>query len=649
LKKKFLIFIFFLLVSIFNSIPVFASPGGLLDGKSMNSGLALDDIKYTSTNATDSDLNTCILVDHTNNYKVLWYKFNNPVIINGYICKTQMTNSNLSLYDSSKNPLYSHGLDYHNTLVNITAVNNVSYIAITNDTSGAYIYNFDVFGPSLPTIPMGLSQTVTGNNLTLNWSANPSTDNITGYEVFINGVSQGSVATNSFSKSSLPIGSYSAYITATNSVGTSAQSNTVNFTVGNIPSIPSGVSVSGSGGSGTLTWSANPSEDNVTSYNIYENGSKIGTSDKSSYDFSGLTSGTYQFTVSAVNAGGESAQSSAVSYTVTVSDVPGQPTATAGDTQVTLSWSSITGATGYNVKRASVSGGPYTSIANGITTTTYTNTNLTNGTTYYYVVSAISTSGESDNSAEVSATPQASSTGSSTNLLATAGSSQISLSWDAVTGATSYNVKRATTAGGSYTTIAQNITGTTYNDTSASAGVTYYYVVTAVTSDGESANSNEASATLSTPENNDRLYVLLDLAEQAQLSVTSSLSDNTGLTWTSSDPSVATVDANGKVTAVAEGTCKITAAKSDGTFSDYIPIKVAKNAEELRLALYLNAGESKQLWISDDNTSVTWTSMDSSIASVDNTGKVTGVAKGLCIIQAELSGKTYYIYARVNA
>jgi len=79
-------------------------------------------------------------------------------------------------------------------------------------------------------------------------------------------------------------------------------------------------------------------------------------------------------------------------------------TATAANTQVALSWNASPGATSYNVKSAAVSGGTYTTVAN-VTTTSYTNTSLFNGTTYYYVVSALNTFSESANSTEVSATP----------------------------------------------------------------------------------------------------------------------------------------------------------------------------------------------------------------------------------------------------
>ena len=68
-----------------------------------------------------------------------------------------------------------------------------------------------------------------------------------------------------------------------------------------------------------------------------------------------------------------------------------------------LSWTAVANATGYNVKRAAASGGPYTTIATGLTGTSYTDTGLTIGATYYYVVSSVNSASESANSQEVSA------------------------------------------------------------------------------------------------------------------------------------------------------------------------------------------------------------------------------------------------------
>jgi hypothetical protein len=73
---------------------------------------------------------------------------------------------------------------------------------------------------------------------------------------------------------------------------------------------------------------------------------------------------------------------------------------------VALTWSASSGATSYHVKRATTSGGPYTQIG-APTSASYTDSSLTNGTTYYYVVSALDAAGESANSAQLTATPSA--------------------------------------------------------------------------------------------------------------------------------------------------------------------------------------------------------------------------------------------------
>ena len=95
---------------------------------------------------------------------------------------------------------------------------------------------------------------------------------------------------------------------------------------------------------------------------------------------------------------------------LTFADVPVGPTvptaisAAAGDSRVTLSWTASAGATGYNIKRAVTNGGPYTVIGTAVGTS-YTDSPVTNGTTYYYVVSATSGLGESADSTQVSGIP----------------------------------------------------------------------------------------------------------------------------------------------------------------------------------------------------------------------------------------------------
>src|SRR5277367_1839462 len=112
---------------------------------------------------------------------------------------------------------------------------------------------------------------------------------------------------------------------------------------------------------------------------------------------------------------------------------PSAPTgllATVGNAEVSLTWSASSGATGYYVQRATVSGGPYAQIAVPASNS-YTNSGLTNGTTYYYVVSAFNSAGQSANSNQASATPTAPAAPPTapTGLQATAGNTQVSLVW----------------------------------------------------------------------------------------------------------------------------------------------------------------------------------------------------------------------------
>jgi hypothetical protein len=85
-----------------------------------------------------------------------------------------------------------------------------------------------------------------------------------------------------------------------------------------------------------------------------------------------------------------------------------------------------------------------------------------------------------------------------TGLTATPTNSKIALVWNSSVDATNYNIKRATTNGGSYTTI-DSTSSTNYTDNAVTAGLTYYYVVSAADLFGQSTNSSQASATISPP------------------------------------------------------------------------------------------------------------------------------------------------------
>jgi len=272
-----------------------------------------------------------------------------------------------------------------------------------------------------------------------------------------------------------------------------------------VPMAPSGVTATPGESQATISWTAVP---NATSYKIYasttsgvtpSNGTAI-TGATSPYTVTGLTDGTtYYFVVTAVNSnnsGGESAASSQVSCTPGA--VPTGVVATLGDGQATIAWSPVTGATSYNIYWSSATG---VTTANGTKITgavsPYTLSGLTDGTEYYFVVTAVNSTSESGPSTQVSATPStASPPAAPTGVTATFGDNQASIAWTAVKGATSYKIYWSTTTGvDSSTGTAISSPTNPYTLTGLTDGTTYYFVVTAVNGNGESAISSQVSCT----------------------------------------------------------------------------------------------------------------------------------------------------------
>jgi fibronectin type 3 domain-containing protein len=172
---------------------------------------------------------------------------------------------------------------------------------------------------------------------------------------------------------------------------------------------------------------------------------------------------------------------------------PSSLSATPGNAQVALAWGASSGATSYTVKRSTTHGTGYSSIAS-VTALSFTDTGVQNGTTYYYVVTATGAGGESAPSNEASATPQGPPT-APTGLTATAGDTQVVLSWTASPTASTYVVQRSLQSGTGYVTVATAVVPTSYTDGAVTNNTTYYYVILAVNSAGTSGPSNEASAT----------------------------------------------------------------------------------------------------------------------------------------------------------
>ena len=297
------------------------------------------------------------------------------------------------------------------------------------------------------------------------------------------------------------------------------------------PAAPESILSTGGNTQVSLSWGE---ASGATTYNIYwstaagvrkQTGTKI--SDVTSMFYhSGLTNGTtYFYVVTAVNQYGESSESREVSATPSTVNPPLPPSNVAtllGDRNVIIRWTSR------EAGEATSSHHIYWSNAAGVTkengfkisgaTSPYTHTDLTNGLTYYYVITGINENGEGRASAEVSATPEQGNVPSApTGVTATVGSRQAIISWTPVSEAAFYNLYWSTSpdiSSKNGTKIA-NVTSP-YTYTGLIRESTYYYVVTSVNGYGESADSAKASVTIP----NDLMDICVALGDSITIGLT---------------------------------------------------------------------------------------------------------------------------------
>jgi hypothetical protein len=286
--------------------------------------------------------------------------------------------------------------------------------------------------------------------------------------------------------------------------------------VKNVPNQPPTVAVTSPAGGASftapatipITATATDSDGTIAQVDFYAGSTVLGTTTTAPYTvtWNNVPAGSYALTAVATDNLGATRSSAAVNITVQAPPPPPPPAptglqATAGDAQVSLTWGASSGASSYKVKRATVSGGPYVIVASNLVATSFNDTAVSNGTLYFYVVSAVGTGGESADSAEASAMPSAPllPPAAPGGLNASASNGQVALAWNISNGATSYRVQRATVSGGPYATVADSLTAASYTDTSVTNGTTYFYVVSASNAAGESPNSSQVSATPSAP------------------------------------------------------------------------------------------------------------------------------------------------------
>jgi chitodextrinase len=407
----------------------------------------------------------------------------------------------LSYTDATVSPatIYSYTVDAFDAAGNHSAQSQPASVTTPAQT--------DTTPPSTPT---GLNVTAgPAGEVDLAWSASTDDVGVTGYTVYRNGTSIGTVNGSTLSYADKTVASVTTYtytVDAYDAAGNhSPQSSPASITTADWtpPSVPTGLSaVAASSSEIDLSWQASTDDVSVAGYNVYRNGSLDATvgSGTLTYADTGLSDGVrYSYTVAAFDpAGNASAQSGPASATtpdVTPPTMPGGLTVTAtSSTSVAIGWSASTdnvGVAGYDVYRDGA-----VLVTVGSSVLSYTDT-VAMGSTHSYTVDAFDAAGNhSVTPAPITVTTPSTDTTpptTPTGLTAIAPSfAQVNLSWNASTdnvGVAGYTVYRN---GAVLTTVAGGLLS--YTDSTVVPATNYTYAVDAFDAAG---NHSALSSTVS--------------------------------------------------------------------------------------------------------------------------------------------------------
>ncbi len=387
----------------------------------------------------------------------------------------------------------------------VTAVDATGESLPSNEVSATIV--------TAPSAPTGLSAASAGAKTVLNWQA-PLNDGgapvqiyqvlrglTPGAEVLI-GTSDSTVYNDTLVESGIR---YYYQVRAINSAGTGPASNEANVLFSNTFTAPHLIAMPGLN-KVDLRWTA-PSEANgnpLTGYRVYRGTASSGESflidvNVTEMADTGVTVGKcYYYLVTGITMTAEGPASNEANATpFTYPGVPASFEASSGDASATMNWTApisdgYSPVLGYHVFRGLESGN--LSRVATVSGLGYHDTGLASGTTYYYRVSAYNAAGSGNATAEVAVSTPAK-VDSPIGLTATAGEGKITLMWNQPIGVSvfTYSIFRGNSSGEEEFLV--NFPATGWVDNNVTVGQTYYYKVSAMTLQGESQLSEEATAT----------------------------------------------------------------------------------------------------------------------------------------------------------
>ncbi|WP_025678905.1 hypothetical protein [Paenibacillus massiliensis] len=423
--------------------------GGLLNQAELKVGPAVGSSTATTTLLTDGDGNTRYLLASGN---LVWYTFSSPQNISAVVLKSVSMNSTIEFYDSSNNLITSFTPTLNDAVQSLpTPANNVATVVLKSKASG-YHYEWNVFTtPSAPPAATSINWIQAGDkSIDMNWNNteaktyNVKRANSTGgpYTVLA------SVYGTSYTDNSVNNGTtYYYVVSSANEAGESVNSpeknatpNSGKYTGGLLDRVTLNAGPSTSNrtatvreltdnnassryllANGNLIWNTFAAPQTISA--IILNGSLTSTIEfydvdsNLLYAYKPIANDTVQSLPAAVsNVSTVVLKSTSATYFYefnvfsTPTAAPAVPVINwiqGGDATVDLYWGS-TASKSYNIKRSTSKGGPYSLLAS-TSGTSYTDTSVLNGTTYYYVVSSVNEAGESADSAEKTITPNKSS------------------------------------------------------------------------------------------------------------------------------------------------------------------------------------------------------------------------------------------------
>jgi len=391
---------------------------------------------------------------------------------------------------------------------------NSNYGACSSFSSYQY---FDIVEPEPVSPPTGVSATdgTSTSDVAVSWE---SVSGASHYRVYRSTSSSGSKASRGDWQSSRTYNDTSATPGTTYYYWVKAAASSSGDRASDYSSSNSGwrkLSVPGSVSATDGTWTATVavSWDSVSGanyYHVYRSTSSSGTkkpkgdwqSDELYSDTSASPSATYYYWVAAAtdSSGSRSSGYSSSDTGWRKLSPPTGVSATDGTStsNVAVSWDTVGGASHYHVYRSTSSGGDKESLGDWQSSRTYDDTPATPGTTYYYWIKAATNSSGGRESGFSSSNTGWQKLSAPTGVSATDGTStgNVAVSWGSVSGASYYQVYRSTSSGGGKSPRTGWQSDQSYNDTSVTPGVTYYYWVKAATnSSGDRASDYSSSDT----------------------------------------------------------------------------------------------------------------------------------------------------------